>query len=153
MAGLVQRQSHNRGEDALALADFLAINVVAGAPDGHSKNISMLRSEENWIAPLYDLATGLVYDKAEVDRTVAVSVGGERQVSRIRARQWEKAGQTLRLDAVALISRVLQLAADFPGAFENALMSCPETPQREEVAQRATKAIALHCDRIVQQLS
>jgi len=153
MAGIIQRQSHHRKEDALALADFVAINVVAGAPDGHSKNISMLRGEENWVAPLYDLATGLVYDKATVDRTVAVSVGGERQVSRIRAKQWEKAAETLKIDALDLISRVRQLATDFPRAFDEALTDCGGTPAAEEVSRRAASTIPQHCDRIIQQLS
>ncbi|OHV73011.1 hypothetical protein BCD48_33835 [Pseudofrankia sp. BMG5.36] len=46
-----------------ALGDFAAINYVTGAPDGHSKNVSLLLlPNEIKVAPLYDLATGLPYD-------------------------------------------------------------------------------------------
>jgi serine/threonine-protein kinase HipA len=47
----------------MTLADFAAINLVAGAPDGHSKNISVLVTHDGQrqVAPLYDLATGLSY--------------------------------------------------------------------------------------------
>lgn len=152
MAGLIQRQSHDRQADALALADFLIINVVAGAPDGHAKNISMLRGASNWVAPLYDLATGLVYDKSTVDRTVAVSVGGEREVGRIRSRQWAKAAKTLKIDPVDLNSRVRQLATDFPSAFARALADCGDSPEVEQLSRRSGTTIQQHCDRILDQL-
>ena len=152
MAGLIQRQSADREIDSLAVADFVAINVVAGEPDGHSKNISMLRHGDNWVAPLYDLATGLVYEKAAVDRSVAVSIGGERQVSRIRAKQWEKAAQTLKIDPADLISRVRQLATDFPQAFSDVLSGCGGAPGVSDVKARSQAAIADHCSRILRQI-
>ena len=75
---VIRQESTRQESDILALADFLIINVVAGAPDGHSKIISILRLAGNtWVAPLYDLATGLVYDSRDVDRSVAVSAGGQ----------------------------------------------------------------------------
>jgi serine/threonine-protein kinase HipA len=152
MAGLIQRQSTDRLSDSRAVADFLAINVVAGAPDGHSKNISMLRDQAIWVAPLYDLATGLAYEKETVDRSVALSVGGEREVSRIRAKQWEKAAKTLKLDPDELIDRVRQLATEFPGAFATALSDCGDTPGASEVAARSGPAITEHCQRILAQI-
>ena len=152
MAGLIAAQSEDRADDALALADFIAINVVAGAPDGHSKNISMLRESGNWVAPLYDLATGLVYDKRDVDRSVAISVGGERHSSRIRRLQWERAAATLRMDADGLVSRVRQLAADFPTAFQTAIEACARVDGIDELAERSDAAIRDHCGRILDQL-
>ena len=53
MVGVVQKQSRDQEADKLALADFLIVNVVTGAPDGHAKNVSMLRLADGaWIAPL-----------------------------------------------------------------------------------------------------
>lgn len=152
MAGLIQRQSADREADSMAVADFVAINVIAGAPDGHSKNISMLRHTDNWVAPLYDLATSLVYEKATVDRRVAVSIGGERQISRIRAKQWAKAAQPLKIDPELLISRVRQLATDFPQAFSDVLSDCGGSPAVSEVNARSQTAIADHCGRILAQI-
>lgn len=152
MSKLVESQSADRRSDARALADFVAINVVAGAPDGHSKNISLLRGRENWVAPLYDLATGLVYDKSTVDRSVAVSVGGERYLSRIHAKQWRKAAEILKLDGDDLLGRVRHMAQQFPGAFEAALIDHAGAPGVDELLTRSNAAVAEHCARVLDRL-
>ena len=153
MANLLRRQCDDLEAAALAVADFVAINLVAGAPDGHSKNISLIhQTAGNWVAPLYDLATGLVYDKANVEREVAVAIGGERSSSRIRAEQWRKTAKTLGLDAGDVIARVRQLAAEFPDAFERALADSAAGHDAKEVRQRSSEPIAQHCQRILAQL-
>lgn len=43
MVRVIRQESTRQESDILALADFLIINVVAGAPDGHSKKITILR--------------------------------------------------------------------------------------------------------------
>ena len=150
---VIRQESTQQESDVLALADFLIINVVAGAPDGHSKNISLLRSAgATWVAPLYDLATGLVYDSKVVDRSVAVSVGGERSVARILRRQWEKASATLGLPADALIARTSQLARGFPAAFDAAISPMIGAPDAEAVLERASNNLTQHCERILAQL-
>ena len=153
MVRAIRQESTQQESDILALADFLIINVVAGAPDGHSKNISLLRSAgATWVAPLYDLATGLVYDSKVVDRSVAVSVGGERSVARILRRQWEKASATLGLPADALIARTSQLARGFPAAFDEAISPMVGAPGAEAVLERASNNLTQHCERILAQL-
>jgi serine/threonine-protein kinase HipA len=150
MMRVVRQQSTGLGDDRLALADFLIINLVAGAPDGHSKNVSMLRTpERTWIAPLYDLATGLVYDTADVDRSVALSIGGERRVSRIGPRQWARAARTLGLPYEALCARAAQLTSDYPAAFAEALTSVVEAPGADEVADRTVHVLKDHAKRIL----
>ncbi len=145
----VGQQSSSRHDDLLALADFLVINVVTGAPDGHSKNISMLRMPgRSWVAPLYDLATALVYDADRVERTVALSVGGERRLARIYARQWDKAAHVLGLPAEAVKARVAQLAAGFPVAYQAALAEVGDAPGAGEVAERSIPVVQVHCDQI-----
>ncbi len=150
MTRLVRQQSTSLDDDRLALADFLIINLVAGAPDGHAKNISMLRTpERTWIAPLYDLATGLVYGPADVDRSIALSVGGQRRVSRIGPRQWARAAKTLGLPDEALCARAAQLATDFPVAFAEALTTVAGAPGADEVAERTGDALGDHAKRIL----
>lgn len=153
MVRTVSQQSSNRGDDLLALADFLIINVIAGAPDGHSKNISMLRTPGlNWIAPLYDLATGLAYDTDHVERSVAVSVGGERRLSRIYAKQWNKAAKVLGLPEEAVRARVAQLATGFADAFQSALTDLRDAPGADEVAERSLPVLKTHCDQVLGRL-
>jgi serine/threonine-protein kinase HipA len=101
---------------------------------------------------LYDLATGLVYDSRDVDRSVAVSVGGERSVARIRQRQWERAATTLGMPVDLLTARVGQLARGFPKAFDSAVESIIAVPGAEAVLERASKSLTPHCERILAQL-
>jgi serine/threonine-protein kinase HipA len=149
MVRLINKQSTSKYDDLDALADFLLINVVAGAPDGHSKNISMLHlPEASWIAPLYDLASAMIYDKGDVDRTVAIAVGSERQVSRIRRKQWAKAADKLGLPEDRLVDRVAVAAEDFPGSFLHALEQLPGAPGVDAVGERAG-ALQTHCAMIL----
>jgi serine/threonine-protein kinase HipA len=155
MAGVVKKWSSWRDDDLMALADFVAINVVAGAPDGHAKNISLLLAHDGQraVAPLYDLATGLSYDRGTVDRSVAVSVGGERIFSRIRRKQWDKAAGTLGLETGLLIDRVRRMAEVYPDAFERAVSSIQDVPGADEVGTRTLPALREHCKSLVQQLT
>lgn len=153
MVNVVQRESHSLHDDREALADFLAINVVAGAPDGHSKNIALLRTDAGAaIAPLFDLATGLAYDQDAVDRRIALSVGGERYPSRIYRKQWKKAAETIGVDSEELIARVGRLAADFPSAFETAIERVSDAPGADEIAARAIPRLTEHCGLVLSQL-
>ncbi|TCO19185.1 HipA-like protein [Kribbella steppae] len=154
MVGLVRRQSTMPADDLLALADFAIVNLVAGAPDGHSKNISLLLAPDGnrWVAPLYDLATGLAYDGATVDRRVALSIGGERIVGQIRRKQWDKAAALLGLPADRLVDRVRTLAGQYPDAFEKALSAVADVPGAEEVAARTVPELRRHCLSLLQRL-
>ncbi|GAA2839034.1 type II toxin-antitoxin system HipA family toxin [Kribbella solani] len=155
LVALVRRQLTEPEDDLLALADFAAVNLVAGAPDGHSKNISLLLDStgSRWIAPLYDLATGLSYDSKRVDRSVALSIGGERVFSRIRRRQWEKMARSLDVPAELMIGRVRVLAERYPDAFETALAAVAEVPGADEVAGRTLPQLRTHCENVLRQLS
>ena len=155
MMAVVSRESTSAFDDKLALADFLIINLVAGAPDGHAKNISLLRAPGFvGVAPLYDLATGLTYEAATIDRSVALSIGGERQVSRIRRAQWEKAADVLGLPADLLLGRVEGLAGSFADAFADVLESLPEdVPGLVEVAERTIPALRQHAEVVLGGLS
>jgi serine/threonine-protein kinase HipA len=155
MAGVVRRWSSHREDDLMALADFAAINLVAGAPDGHSKNLSLLLAHDGHrrIAPLYDLATGLSYGRGSVERSIALSIGGERIFSRIRRKQWEKAAGTLGLDPDLLVGRAGGLAEQYPDAFERAVADAQDIPGADEVGARTLPALREHCKRLAQQLA
>ncbi|MDX6261415.1 MAG: serine/threonine-protein kinase HipA [Kribbellaceae bacterium] len=154
MAGVVKKWSSQREDDLMALADFAAINLVAGAPDGHSKNISLLLAHggQRRTAPLYDLATGLSYDRGAVDRSVALSIGGERIFSRIRRKQWDKAAGTLGLEPDLLVDRTRGMAERYPDAFERAVANIKDVPGANEVGARTLPALREHCKSLVQQL-
>ncbi len=154
MMRVLTRESTGLFDDRLALADFVIINLVAGAPDGHAKNISVLRAPGlTRVAPLYDLATGLAYDARKVERSVALSIGGERVASRIRRHQLRKAAQILGLDPELLTGRVAMLAETFPKAFEEVLEGFADSaPGAQEVAERTLPALQAHTRHILDRL-
>ena len=153
MMRVVKRETTDLDDARRALADFLIVNLVAGAPDGHAKNISLLRAPTgNRVAPLYDLATGLAYDARNVDRSVALSIGGQRNPSRIRRHQWEKAARTLGLEADVLIERLSMMAHAFPGAFEDALSELQEIPGIDRVRERALPRLKEHTQEVLGRL-
>lgn len=144
LAGIVNRNSTDVASDRRRLADFLIINYVAGAPDGHAKNVSLLL----WpgctaMAPLYDLASGFPYEGRDVERSVAISIGGERQYSRIFGRQWDRAAATLALPPELVRHRVRELSEGFPDAFADALAEVG-LPEAEAVRRRALPRLSAH---------
>lgn len=141
-------------DDIRALADFAIINVVTGSPDGHSKNISALLDPtgNRSLAPLYDLATGLAYEQGDVDRSVALSIGSERHVSRIRTKQWQKSATVLGLASEDVIDRVAYLATGLPDAFGDALDEVADVPGAPEVKARALNEVAKHCQLVLANL-
>lgn len=154
MMRVITRESTGLFDDRLALADFLIINLVAGAPDGHAKNVSLLRAPGlTRVAPLYDLAAGLAYDARKVERAVALSIGGERIASRIRRHQLRKAAEVLGLGPDLLIGRVAVLAEAFPKAFEEVLEGLAgSAPGAQEVAERTVPALEDHTRQILDRL-
>jgi serine/threonine-protein kinase HipA len=155
MERVLVRQAHDLSAARKALADFVIINVVAGAPDGHAKNLSLLHSgRQTRVAPLYDLASALAYDKADVDRAVALSVGGERHHSRIYAKQWRRASKDLVLAPDYTLERVEYLAARFPAAFFGVLeeLAHNDVPGALEVLERSSLAVIEHCAQLMSRL-
>lgn len=145
LATVVKRNSTDVESDLRAVADFMIINYVAGAPDGHSKNISIsLIPGRTAVAPLYDLATGLPYQGRDVERTVALSIGGERQFSRIYGTQWDKAARSLSVGPPFMRQRVSHLATHFPDAFATALASIDD-PEARQVRERTMDRLGEHC--------
>lgn len=154
MMRIISRESTDLHEDRRAVLDMLAFNLVVGAPDGHAKNVALLRPHGAvHVAPLFDLATGLAYDTATVDRSVALSIGGERIASRIHRRQWERASSALGLGSDAVLARVAALAEGAPAAFERALGSLPPgTPGADDVAERLLPSVARHTAAVLERL-
>lgn len=137
---LVDRHAADRAASARAVADFVAINYVAGAPAGHAKNISaLLLPGEVSIAPLFDLATGLAYDARQEERQVAISIGGERRLGSVGRRRRDKAAAILDLPAPDLHRRVGAMSEGFADAF-GAELERIGTPTASKVRSRTLPA-------------
>jgi serine/threonine-protein kinase HipA len=153
MARVVEQNVHERGSGMSALGDFVAFNYVAGAPDGHAKNISvMLLPRETKVAPLYDLATGLPYAGNSSLREVAISVGGRRKLVQVLGKHWDRAATTLGIPTERYRERVRRIADAFPDAFADALMEVG-TPDAKEIRARSIDAFMVHIKQLTSRLN
>ncbi|MFR2030715.1 MAG: HipA domain-containing protein [Collinsella sp.] len=64
---------------------MLFYNAIIGAPDAHAKNYSLIlgKGTNAALAPMYDVASGLAYERMRRKARLAMSVGGENRVGRI----------------------------------------------------------------------
>ncbi|MET1004564.1 MAG: type II toxin-antitoxin system HipA family toxin [Propionibacteriaceae bacterium] len=145
MARVLRAHAHDPAPELRRLADFVLINWAAAAPDGHSKNVSIriLPNGDVRMAPFYDLASGLPYDNATVDRRLALAIGGERNIDRIHAAQWTRAARELGVEEEWLHQRARSLMAGFPDAFRDALVAMG-TPEASLLWKQSSTRIAEH---------
>lgn len=152
MMRLISAFSSDPSADAWALLDFAAVSYIAGAPDGHSKNLSLLLLPgRTTIAPVYDLASGLPYDFGGV-MTVALAIGGRRKLGEVMGKNWDRAARVLGLAPEAVRARVSQMARDFPDAYASALSEMGATGA-QDIKARSLDRVARHCHQVLRQLS
>lgn len=100
--------------------DAVIANYLIGAPDAHAKNYSVLLAGPTAIlAPLYDVATGLVPDAAgrmPWDKA-AMSIGGEARFGEVSAKNWGKFAFAVGRPEDYVRDRVQELASILPDAF------------------------------------
>jgi serine/threonine-protein kinase HipA len=111
---LLRTHSSNPSEDIDTFVAALAFNWLIAGTDAHAKNYSLLHGAAGALrlAPLYDLASALPYERLDQRRLkLAMKIGGEYRVRDVTARHFEKLAAELRLDPDATLARVRQLAA------------------------------------------
>lgn len=105
-----------------AFVEALAFNWLIGGTDAHAKNYSVLLSaREVRLAPLYDVASALAYERLD-GRTLklAMSIGGEYRLDWIAGRHWIRLAKEFRLDADAMMASLRGLAERVPDALVRA---------------------------------
>lgn len=104
-------------------ADGLIVNTVLGAPDAHARNYAvLLDGADVRLAPLFDVASGLAYDRSPANPLVgSMSVGGTFELAAADADAWRRFADQVELDETWVLDRVRALAAAAPSAAEQAL--------------------------------
>ncbi|NTW42474.1 MAG: type II toxin-antitoxin system HipA family toxin [Cellulomonadaceae bacterium] len=110
--------------------DGVIFNTVLACPDGHARNYAVLLDGERVsLAPLYDVATGIVYATSTPEgrggspenQKVSMSIGGEFWADRIGRDEWSRFADENGLDAESLLERARTIAATAPQAILGAL--------------------------------
>ena len=138
-------------DDLWGFFDALAFNWLIAGSDAHAKNYSLLLAgTQSRLAPLYDVASFLPYDKSKGHKiSLAMKIGGDYRLRRTdRPGAWDKTADEMGLDRDTAITRILNLARKLPTAFDqaahdNTIQALPTDLPRRLVDQVATRA--QHC--------
>lgn len=129
------------------------LNWIVAAPDGHAKNFSaILTADSAVLAPLYDVATGLG-QHVPYDR-LAMGIGGESGMSRIRADHVLRFAESLSLDGDSLLAFALASAHIVPAAFTAAVAEAEPSASTGAMAhiRHVETELARHCEAVLRAL-
>jgi len=108
---LLRTYSTDRTTDVDTFAGALGLNWLIAGTDAHAKNFSLLLTTGRVrLAPLYDVASILPYDDVDFQLKLAMKIGGEYGLAQIGPHQWEKFARDARIEADALITRLISMA-------------------------------------------
>lgn len=116
MMGVVRTHSTAPLEDSWTLARALMFNWLICGTDTHAKNFSLLigAGGSARLAPLYDVASTLVYDFDPRKLKLATKIGGSYLLEEIGVRQWEKFASEARLPKQDVFSVCREMAETLP---------------------------------------
>jgi serine/threonine-protein kinase HipA len=131
-------------ENVDRFSEALAFNWLIGGTDAHAKNYSILSAPGQWrLAPLYDVATALVYDDMYVPKLrMAMRVGSEYGLEAISGRHWRRLAIANGLDDGRMIERIDALAERLPDAFAESAKSDGVKRLRSSLPQRLSDRIS-----------
>jgi serine/threonine-protein kinase HipA len=141
--------------DVATFRDALIFNWLIGGSDAHAKNYSLLLGRGGLVrlAPLYDIATALVYPHIDPQHTrMAMSIGGEYRLERIGPAAWKKLAVAARLDEGVLLRRISEMATTLPDLLSDEMRRARAVGLRHEVLDRMMGALterARRCARLV----
>lgn len=149
-------------EDNLRLfTQMLFFNCLIGAPDAHAKNYSLLlgKSGDAIMARMYDVASGLAYDRMRDTAKLAMAIGGENRIGRVgngAVKRYAGEGDPelqSRLCAAGLneencLQEMRRLALEIPDAFMEVFAEAKAdgVPGAEELEGRLMDPVARNCE-------
>ncbi|HSW28801.1 MAG TPA: type II toxin-antitoxin system HipA family toxin [Longimicrobiales bacterium] len=144
---LLIRESDDPETDVAAFLDALALNWVIGGTDAHAKNYSLLLSAGSVrLAPLYDVISILPYPRwvAYREAKLAMSLGREYGVRKIRRRHWEGLAVRCDLDPGPVIQRVAEVVTAVPAAVARAAAGVRDEGVDHEIVDQLEAGIRDH---------
>jgi serine/threonine protein kinase HipA of HipAB toxin-antitoxin module len=152
---LLRESSTNPEEDCQRFFDAVALDWLIAATDAHGKNYSLLHATgpQLRLAPLYDIITILPYPQLSYEKSkLAMSVGGERQISRIEANHWLRLAKSLGLNPDNAIHRIRDTAARLPNAVDALDARVHPSDYMRTLVARLGEAVVSHARRCLTRL-
>ena len=153
-------RTSRRKFNLLTFSHQLFYNVLVGAPDAHAKNYSLLIGREGtaMLAPMYDVASGLAYERMRRRARLAMSVGGENRVGHVGAsaiRRYAGEGdaellavlERAGLTAASCLALMADLAQELPVAMEEVFEESVALPGADELREHLLGPVTQNCRR------
>lgn len=136
-------------EDVWTFARALMFNWLIGGTDAHAKNFSMLigAGGRARLAPLYDVASTLVYDFDPLKLKLANKIGGTYLLNDIGPRQWEKFAIETRLPKQDVLTAARDLAGALPAALHEVADQARSEGLDHPVIPRMVEILSARADR------
>ena len=159
LLGLMRRLS-NPQQSIEAFTRALFWNYALGAPDAHAKNYSIvhLPNGDDVLAPLYDIATILPYERhrqemAGTERPkpirLAMSIGGENRVGMLERKHLERYADAAGLDRAWCVDLMATLCIAVIEHLPDAFAEVRGLPGAELMEERFTERLVPHCKHTV----
>lgn len=148
VVALLSRTSEAR-VNVRSFTRMLFFNALIGGTDAHAKNYSILlgRGGTAMLAPLYDVASGLAYDRLRMHGRLAMSIGGENRIGsgalERYARMEPLAALGLGIDACWTIMH--DMATELPQALASTFEAYADLPGMAELRSRLEGPISEVC--------
>lgn len=100
----------NQLSDQIQLVRWLCFNILIGNNDSHAKNLSLLHipGRPTQLAPFYDLVATMIYSNQGFTKNFAFSIGGQKDVAKMRAKHLEILAQEIGAPDQYFILRIME---------------------------------------------
>jgi serine/threonine-protein kinase HipA len=155
MLEVIRSHSGEPQEDAWTFARACMFNWLIGGTDAHAKNFSMLigAAGRARLAPLYDVASTLVYDFDPRKLKLATKIGGKYLIEEIGPRQWEKFSSEARLPKQEVIIAANDMAGALPKAIHGVAEQARGDGLDHPVISRMVDILSARAERCARLLS
>jgi serine/threonine-protein kinase HipA len=149
MLDIIRTHSGEPQEDAWTFARASMLNWLIGGTDAHAKNFSMLigAGGRARLAPLYDVASVLVYDFDPKKLKLAVKIGGKYRLEEIGRHQWDKFAAEARLPKQEVFHACRDMALALPQAVHGIAEQARKEGLDHPVVSRMVKALSERAER------
>jgi serine/threonine-protein kinase HipA len=147
---LLREHSSNPVADVQAFMDGMIFNWLIAGTDAHAKNYSLLHAAGGRVrlAPLYDLATALLYPDLDPLRIkLAMRIGREYRVRDIGRPQWIDCALELGSEPDRVIDRAVGLAGQLPDRVSGVATHMVADGLDAAIASRLTALLTDHARR------
>lgn len=152
---LLRESSSKSEEDCDRFVDAVAFNWLIAATDAHAKNYSVLHAlgPQLRMAPLYDIITILPYPQLNHEKsTLAMSIAGERQISKINAGHWRLLAKQTGMNPNYCVDRVHELALRIPAAVDALNRAAQTDNYVSGLVSRLGESVSDHARRCLKRL-